>query len=162
MDVDVVVEIPKFSVNKYEYDESRRMFVLDRVLYSSVHYPTDYGYIPGTLAEDGDPIDIMVVLAVPTFPGCLVRARVVGALLMEDEKGRDVKIISVAVRDPRNDELRELGHLGSHVRREIEDFFATYKSLEGKVTRVEGWRDREFAEKEIDDACARYAAHGKG
>ncbi len=140
MDVEVVIEIPKLSMNKYEYDHARQAFVLDRVLYSSVHYPTDYGYIPETLGEDGDPLDVLVVLTAPTFPGCLVRARVVGALVMEDEKGRDVKILSVAVRDPRNDDIRELDDVGSHLTKEIENFFSTYKALEGKVSRVDGWR----------------------
>ena len=103
--IEVTVEIPSGSRNKYEYDHARHRFVLDRVLYSSVHYPCDYGFIEGSLAEDGDPLDVLVIIAEPTFPGCVVRARPVGVLDMADEKGHDYKILAVAHDDPRWEEM---------------------------------------------------------
>ena len=150
MVVDAFIEIPKFSYNKYEYDPERGVFRLDRPLYSPVHYPGDYGFIPETLAEDGDPLDILVIADHPTFPGCLVPARVIGALVMRDEKGQDLKILSVVDNDPRTREIQDLGDVPEHIRREIEYFFAIYKDLEGKPTAVAGWRDRAYAEQEIE------------
>jgi len=143
--VEVLVEIPRGGRNKYEYDEQRRLFRLDRVLYSSVHYPTDYGFIPGTLAEDGDHLDALVVVEEPTFPGCLVAARPLGGLLMRDEKGVDQKILAVPQRDPRFAEFFTLQDLPRHWQREIEVFFGTYKTLEGVQTEVLGWLDVEAA-----------------
>ena len=131
------IEIPQGSRNKYEYDESTRTFHLDRVLFSSVHYPTDYGFIPDTLAEDGDHLDILVVVHEPTFPGCLIPARVLGGLDMADEKGSDFKVLAVPVGDPRFSHVRTLAELGDHWLREIETFFATYKLLEPKQTEAE-------------------------
>jgi inorganic pyrophosphatase len=137
--VPVVVEIPQGSRNKYEYDHKTGQFVLDRVLYSSVHYPTDYGFIPDTLADDGDPVDALVVTNEPTFPGCLVRARPIGLLEMRDEKGPDQKVLAVPVGDPRFDEVGDLNDLPSHWLREIENFFEMYKTLEDKFTEVVDW-----------------------
>ena len=137
--VEIFVEIPRGGRNKYEYDERRGVFRLDRVLYSSVHYPTDYGFIPGTLAEDGDHLDALLVVEEPTFPGCLVAGRPVGVLLMRDEKGVDQKILAVPQRDPRFAEVRGLEDLPKHWQREIEAFFGTYKTLEGVQTEVLGW-----------------------
>lgn len=139
MTVDVFVEIPRGSRNKYEYDSERKLLVLDRTLYSSVHYPTDYGFIPGTLSEDGDPIDALVVVEEPTFPGCLLRGRPIGVLNMVDEKGPDEKILLVPEGDPRFDGVDDIGDLAPHWLREIENFFQTYKTLEGKLTEVTGW-----------------------
>ena len=119
--IEVTVEIPSGSRNKYEYDHRRHRFVLDRVLFSSVHYPCDYGFIEGTMAEDGDPLDVLVVIAEPTFPGCVVRARPVGVLDMADDKGHDYKILAVAHDDPRWNETSELGDLSPHRLLEIED-----------------------------------------
>ncbi|MBE0466040.1 MAG: inorganic diphosphatase [Candidatus Desulforudis sp.] len=142
--VEAVIEIPRGSSNKYEYDRRRGVVRLDRVLYSPVHYPTDYGFIPRTLAEDGDELDIMVMISTATFPGCLVEARVLGALEMIDEKGRDIKILSAAVKDPRMDRFHGLRDVDAHRLREIEYFFTVYKDLEEKETLVRGWRDLDF------------------
>lgn len=139
--VDVFVEIPQGSRNKYEYDKARRVFVLDRVLYSSVHYPTDYGFIPETLGDDGDPLDALVIVTEPTFPGCLIHARPIGLLDMYDDKGNDEKVLAVPVGDPRYENVHALGDLSSHWLREIENFFQTYKTLENRLTHVRGWKD---------------------
>jgi inorganic pyrophosphatase len=152
------IEIPQGSRNKYEYDEETRTFFLDRVLFSSVHYPTDYGFIPDTLAEDGDHLDILVVVHEPTFPGCLIKARVLGGLDMADEKGSDFKVLAVPVGDPRFSHVQTLHELGEHWLREIETFFATYKLLEPKQTEVLGWRDAEVAHAVIARCRARYAS----
>jgi inorganic pyrophosphatase len=139
--IEVVVEIPRGSRNKYEMDKTRGVMVLDRVLYSSVHYPTDYGFISGTLALDGDALDALVVVDEPTFPGCHVIARPIGLLEMRDEKGPDQKILAVPIGDPRFASIRSLHEIDQHWLREIENFFQTYKALEDKYTDVEGWED---------------------
>jgi inorganic pyrophosphatase len=139
------IEIPRGSRNKYEFDEETGMFRLDRVLYSSVHYPADYGFIPDTLAEDGDHLDILVLTQEPTFPGCTIEARPLGGLDMADEKGNDFKVLAVPVGDPRYDHVLTLEALGEHWLREIETFFATYKLLEPKHTEVLGWHTVEEA-----------------
>jgi inorganic pyrophosphatase len=151
------IEIPRGSRNKYEYDEELRLFRLDRVLYSSVHYPTDYGFIPDTLAEDGDHLDILVLVQEPTFPGCLIEARPLGGLDMADEKGSDFKVLAVPIGDPRYAHVHSLDEVGDHWLREIETFFATYKLLEPKETEVLGWHDAEYACTVIDQCRARYA-----
>jgi inorganic pyrophosphatase len=153
--IEVVVEIPSGSRNKYEYDHARHRFVLDRVLYSSVHYPCDYGFIEGSLAEDGDPLDVLVVIAEPTFAGCVVRARPVGVLDMADEKGHDHKILAVAHDDPRWEGTTRLEDLSPHRLREIENFFETYKTLEKRLTDVRGWLGVDDAWRIIDEAVAR-------
>jgi inorganic pyrophosphatase len=150
------VEIPRGSRNKYEYDEATRSFRLDRVLYSSVHYPTDYGFIPDTLAEDGDHLDILVLVQEPTFPGCLIEARPIGGLDMSDEKGSDFKVLAVPVGDPRFAHVSTLEALGEHWLREIETFFATYKLLEPKQTEVLGWHGIEETRQVITRCRARY------
>ena len=150
--VEVTVEIPSGSRNKYEYDHALHRFVLDRVLYSSVHYPCDYGFIAGSMAEDGDPLDVLVVIAEPTFPGCVLRARPVGVLDMADEKGHDYKVLAVAHDDPRWDAAHRLEDLPKHLLREIENFFETYKTLEGRETEVSGWLGVEDAWRIIDEA----------
>ena len=128
------------------------VIVLDRVLYSSVHYPTDYGFVTGTLALDGDPLDALVIVDEPTFPGCHVMARPIGVLDMRDEKGPDQKILAVAIGDPRYADMRELTDLGPHWLREIENFFQTYKALEAKWTDVLGWQPAAAAFAVIDQA----------
>jgi inorganic pyrophosphatase len=150
--VEVTVEIASGSRNKYEYDHARHRFVLDRILYSSVHYPCDYGFIEGSLADDGDPLDVLVVISEPTFPGCIVRARPVGVLDMKDEKGHDYKVLGVAHDDPRWDETGTLDDLSPHRLREIENFFDIYKELEGRPTEVSGWLGVEEAWRIIDRA----------
>ncbi len=152
--IEVTVEIPQGSRNKYEYDHVRHRFVLDRVLFSSVHYPCDYGFIEGSLAEDGDPLDVLVVIAEPTFPGCVVRARPIGVLDMADEKGHDHKILAVAHDDPRWDETHALEDLSPHRLLEIENFFQTYKTLERRHTDVRGWLGVDDAWRIIEDAVA--------
>jgi inorganic pyrophosphatase len=155
--IEVVVEIPRGSRNKYEFDKERGVLVLDRVLYSSVHYPTDYGFIPGTLALDGDALDALVVVDEPTFPGCHVTARPIGVLDMQDEKGPDQKILAVPVGDPRFASIRDLHDIDQHWLREIENFFQTYKALEDKWTDVVGWEDAAAASAAIHQACERYS-----
>jgi len=150
----VTIEIPFGSRNKYEFDHARHRFVLDRVLYSSVHYPADYGFIEGSLAEDGDPLDVLVLIAEPTFPGCVVRARPVGVLDMADEKGHDHKILAVAHDDPRWEATHALEDLSPHRLREIENFFQTYKTLEHRPTEVNGWLGVADAWRIIDEALA--------
>lgn len=150
--VEAFVEIPKGSQNKYEYDLKRGIFYLDRVLYGSIHYPAEYGFIPHTLAEDGDPLDILVLSNIPTFPGCLLEARVLGALEMADDKGRDVKILAALEKDPRFNEMQSLDDVPVHILKEIEHFFRIYKELEGKQTAVDGWRDLEFAIRVIEES----------
>lgn len=150
------IEIPRGSRNKYEYDEKTRTFRLDRVLYSSVHYPTDYGFIPDTLAEDGDHLDILVLVQEPTFPGCVIEARPLGGLDMSDEKGSDFKVLAVPVGDPRYAHVESLEDIGEHWLREIETFFATYKQLEPKQTEVLGWHEAEEARQVIARCRERY------
>ncbi|HEV8228677.1 MAG TPA: inorganic diphosphatase [Candidatus Limnocylindria bacterium] len=138
--VDVFVEIPRGSRAKYELDRATGRIRLDRVLFASVHYPADYGFVTDTTAGDGDPLDALVVVEEPTFPGCIVPARPIGTLLMRDENGKDEKILAVPVGDPRFDQVRALDDLAPHWLREIEMFFATYKALEGGKVALAGWR----------------------
>ena len=152
--IEVTVEIPYGSRNKYEYDHVRHRFVLDRVLYSSVHYPADYGFIEGSMAEDGDPLDVLVLIAEPTFPGCVIRARPVGVLDMTDDKGHDYKILAVAHDDPRWDLVTSMEDVSPHRLLEIENFFQTYKTLEKRSTNVEGWLGIAEAWRIIDEAIA--------
>jgi inorganic pyrophosphatase len=154
--VDAFIEIPKGSQNKYEFDKEAGVFRLDRVLYSPMHYPTEYGYIKDTLAEDGDPLDVMVLTTYPTFPGCVIETRVVGVLVMSDDKGQDEKLLGVAETDPRFAHVQSLEDVPPHILKEIAHFFEVYKDLEGKETKVEGWKGREDAERILKDAIARY------
>lgn len=155
--VKAFIEIPKGSSNKYEYDHQNGEFVLDRVLYSPVHYPADYGFIPGTLAEDDDPLDILVLVSCPTFPGCTIRVRPIGALAMADDKGPDTKILSVPLVDPRLAQIDNLDQVGNHVLKEIEYFFSIYKDLEGKKVVTSGWQDAGYAWEIIDQSRKAYA-----
>ena len=155
MQIKVFVEIPKGSQNKYERDEETGEIVLDRVLYGPHYFPFEYGSIPGTKAEDGDPLDVVLLCSHPTFPGCVVQAEVIGYLEMEDEKGIDHKIIAVPVEkiDPRWAEVKDVMDLGSHQRAEIKEFFETYKRLEpNKWVKVTDFKSREEAEKIIENA----------
>jgi inorganic pyrophosphatase len=137
--VRMIVEIPKNSGNKYEYDGKLGVFRLDRALYSPMHYPGDYGFIPGTLADDGDPLDVLVLVEEPSFSGCLIEVRPVGILNMVDNEEADQKIVAVPNRNPRYDEVHTMDQIFPHVRREIEHFFTIYKELEGKKTKMHGW-----------------------
>ncbi len=155
--VDVVVEIPRGSRNKYEMDKERGVIRLDRRLFSATFYPTDYGYIPDTLGEDGDPLDALVLLDDPTFPGCWVSARPVGVFWMDDDKGPDAKIICVLAGDPRWDHVAEIGDVPESMLAEIEQFFVVYKLLEpGKHSNTRGYEGTAAAWAEIDAAVARY------
>lgn len=156
--VDVFIEIPAGSQNKYEYDKEAGVFRLDRVLYSPMHYPAEYGYLEGTLAEDGDPLDALVLTTFPTFPGCVIRSRVIGVLLMSDDKGEDEKLLAVPVDDPRWNEVNSLQDVAPHVLKEIEHFFQVYKDLENKQTIIKGWKDAQFAKQLYKDCVKRYEA----
>lgn len=154
--VNAIIEIPKGSSNKYEYDLKLEAFVLDRALYSPLYYPCDYGWVGATLSEDGDPLDILVIGSHPTFPGCIVEARPLGSLMMRDEEGTDYKILAVSSRDPRHRDARILEDLSEHVLKELVHFFTVYKELEEKETEVLGWQDRDTAHQIIQSCHDRY------
>ena len=159
MEVDITVEVPQGSRNKYEYDPAIDAIRLDPMLFTSTRYPHDYGFIPGTLAEDGDPLDAMVILDEPTFPGCLISVRPIGVFWMTDEKGPDAKILTVPATDPRYSHYQDLDDVPQHVTAEIGHFFDVYKELErDKSTDVRGWQDRAAAEKIIEESFARFTA----
>lgn len=141
--VNVLIEIPAGSKNKYEFDKDMNAFALDRVLYASVQYPYDYGFIPNTLADDGDPLDGMVIMDQPTFPGCVITARPIGMLEMIDGGDRDEKILCVPDKDPRYAHVKSLKDIANHRLDEIAEFFRTYKNLEKKTTEILGWKDVE-------------------
>lgn len=154
--VKAFIEIPTGSQNKYEYDSELGKFVLDRVLYSPMHYPTEYGYLENTLALDGDPLDILVYTTFPTFPGCVIESRVIGVLKMSDDKGKDEKLLAVPVNDPRFNEVNDITDLPEHILKEIAHFFKVYKDLENKETIIEGWEGPEEAAKLIDECIERF------
>ena len=158
--LEVFVEIPRGSQNKYEYDFKRKAIRLDRVLYSSVHYPADYGFIEDTLAEDGDHLDALVVADQPTFPGCIVRGRPVAVLHMEDYNGLDHKILCACADDPRQDSVRDLASVPKHLLTEIENFFRIYKTLEpDREISLRGWGARAEALEVIGQAQAAFRAN---
>ena len=154
----VFVEIPGGSRNKYEYDAELDAIVLDRRLFTSMTYPTDYGYIEGTLAEDGDPLDAIVLVGEPTFPGCRIRARAVGVFHMADEKGPDDKLICVPLAEPLFRDVRDVGDVLPAFRDEIEHFFRRYKELEAKETETRGFGDAADAERVLAQARDRAGA----
>jgi inorganic pyrophosphatase len=139
--VNAIIEIPSGNKNKYEYDKKLNIFRLDRNLHSPVHYPGDYGFIPQTLSQDGDPLDVLVLVDEPTFTGCLVEVRPVGLLEMVDQGQKDEKILGVVNNNPRFTEIRDYSEVWSHMLLEISHFFATYKDLEGKRAIVRGWEN---------------------
>lgn len=155
--IEVLIEIPKGSRNKYEYDKERKVMRLDRRLLSATTYPADYGFIPETLGEDGDALDALVLLDEPTFPGCLVVARPVGIFWMEDEKGPDAKIICMPDRDPLWDRVGDIDELPEVLLAEIEHFFDVYKRLEKKKVATKGFEGRAAALEEIEAARKRLA-----
>jgi inorganic pyrophosphatase len=160
VDVEVVIEIPKGQRNKYEVDHETGRIRLDRMLFTSTRYPADYGFVEDTLAEDGDPLDALVLLDEPTFPGCLIDARVVGMFRMSDEKGPDDKVLCVPAHDPRMEHLRDIHHVSEFERLEIQHFFEVYKELEpGKTVQGANWADRAAAEHEVEACRKRYAEH---
>jgi inorganic pyrophosphatase len=143
--VNCVIEIPRGSTNKYEVDASTGVIKLDRVLYSPLFYPFDYGYIPQTHYLDGDPLDVLVLLTHPTFPGCVIEAAPIGVLFMTDEKGPDEKILAVAIKDPRYGYRTSIDQLNEHTTKEIAHFFQVYKDLEDKSVQIHHWKDRDSA-----------------
>ncbi|HEX6947548.1 MAG TPA: inorganic diphosphatase [Acidimicrobiia bacterium] len=151
-----VVEIPGGSRNKYEIDKTTGEIFLDRTLFTATRYPADYGYFPETLAEDGDPLDALVLVTEPTFPGCRIRVRPIGIFLMEDDGDADHKVISVPIADPRWSDVNDVGDLDSHFRDEIEHFFQVYKQLEDTKTATIGWRSIEETWPIIATARAAY------
>ncbi|HZR53226.1 MAG TPA: inorganic diphosphatase [Streptosporangiaceae bacterium] len=158
MDVEVVIEIPKGQRNKYEMDHATGRIRLDRMLFTSTRYPADYGFIEDTLADDGDPLDALVLLDEPTFPGCLITCRVLGMFRMRDEKGLDDKILCVPAADPRMAHLRDIDDVAKFDRLEIQHFFEVYKDLEpGKSVQAEAWADRKAAEAQVEACQERYA-----
>lgn len=146
--INTVIEIPKGSRNKYEYDKDMEAFALDRVLYSSVVYPADYGFIPQTVYDDGDPMDIMVLMEQPTFPGCVIASKPIGIMGMIDGGDKDYKILAVPVDDPKFKDINDISDVPSHILDEIAEFFKTYKNLEGKEVEVLNWDNAEIAKKE--------------
>ncbi|MGQ0845657.1 MAG: inorganic diphosphatase [Sporichthyaceae bacterium] len=162
---DVTIEIPKGQRNKYEVDHVSGRIRLDRMLFTSTRYPADYGFVEDTLGEDGDPLDALVLLEEPTFPGCLIACRAVGMFRMTDEKGGDDKVLCVPANDPRMEHIRDIHHLPEFERLEIQHFFEVYKDLEpGKSVEGATWVDRQAAEKEIEASRERLvrdrAEHG--
>ncbi|HYG58977.1 MAG TPA: inorganic diphosphatase [Symbiobacteriaceae bacterium] len=143
--IEILVEIPKGSQNKYVWDAERKRVRLDRVLHSSIHYPSDYGFVMDTYAPDGSPLDALLLVTNPTFPGCVVTGKVIGCLRTFDEKGEDTKIIAVPIHDPRLSTINSLSEVPHHVLKEVEYFFAAYKHLEGKQVEVKGWGDEHEA-----------------
>jgi len=157
-DVNCFVEIPKGCTNKYEYDKENGVFKLDRVLYEAVFFPTEYGFIPQTLnEEDGDPQDIMVLSTFPTFPGCLISCRPIGVIRMIDTKQEDYKIVAVPDNDPRFNEIKDLGDLSAHTKKEIKNFLENYSELQPeKKIKIEGWSGKEKAHDIIKEAIKNY------
>jgi inorganic pyrophosphatase len=149
---DVLIEIPRGSRNKYEYDFDLKRMRFDRMLFSSMMYPADYGFIPETLALDGDPLDVLVLINEPTFPGCVIEVKPIGVFHMADDKGPDEKIICVPVSDPIWNNLNDLSDMNPHLVKEIEHFFQVYKDLENKKVDVGGWGDVNEA-REIISLC---------
>jgi inorganic pyrophosphatase len=152
----VIVEIPRGSRNKYEYQEATGIIKLDRLLYSSLHYPGDYGLIPQTLAEDGDPLDVLTMVTQPTFPGCVVEVRPLGIFHMLDRDKTDNKVLAVPASDPLYNEYRELDDVPPHFLKEVAHFFTVYKDLEGIRVKPIGWEPRSKALEAIEQAIASY------
>jgi len=158
VDVEVIIEIPKGQRNKYELDHETGRIRLDRMLFTSTRYPSDYGFIEDTLADDGDPLDALVLLEEPTFPGCVITCRVIGMFRMRDEKGLDDKVLCVPATDPRWKHLQDINDVPEFDRLEIQHFFEVYKALEpGKSVEGAAWADRAAAEAEVEEARKSFA-----
>jgi len=154
--VNVIVEVPKGSRNKYEYDEETGTIRLDRVLYSSIHYPGDYGLIPQTLYDDGDPLDILVMVGEPSFPGCIIQARPIGLFRMLDQEQPDDKVLAVPASDPLYRDYHDISDIPQHFLAEVAHFFEVYKDLEGIRTKGLGWQPAKVAKERIQHAIALY------
>ena len=157
-----LVEIPRGSRNKYEYNEELGAITLDRFLFSSVVYPTDYGFIPETWAEDDDPLDAMVCVSEPTFPGCMIAVKPIALFKMRDDKGVDDKVLCVPVSDPNWNSMESLEDIPQPLRDEISHFFSIYKQPEGKVVKVDGWHDLGTAQQCIAEARQRWREKNGG
>ncbi|MFC4222549.1 inorganic diphosphatase [Lysinibacter cavernae] len=158
---DAVVEIPKGSRNKYEIDHETGRVYLDRVLFTAFVYPTDYGYFENTLGLDGDPVDVLVLLEYPVYPGVGVKVRPVGVLNMSDEAGNDAKVIAVPHKDPRWSHIQDINDVPEQTRKEIEHFFTRYKDLEpGKWVKIDGWGDAAEATQIVEDGFVRLKEEG--
>jgi inorganic pyrophosphatase len=158
-EINVIIEVPKNSSNKYEYNEEKGNFELDRIIHSPLFFPFEYGFIPQTLSEDGDPLDIVLLSTYPTFPGCLVKAKPIGVLMMEDEKGIDHKIIAVPLEklDPHFKEVKDIEDINQHLKKEIEVFFQDYKNLEkDKFVKIMGWGKVDKAKEIIKKSSEKY------
>ncbi|MEL7233017.1 MAG: inorganic diphosphatase [Chloroflexota bacterium] len=154
--VHAVIEVPKGNRNKYEYSKKSGVIKLDRVLYSPVVYPGDYGFIPRTLFEDGDPMDILVMINEPTFPGCVIEARPIGMFRMIDDEEKDFKVLAVPATDPNFDGYHKMADIPAHFPKEVQHFFLTYKELQGTKVRSEGWADVDEARAAIEASRQRY------
>lgn len=154
--VNAVIEIPHEGISKYEYDKQLHVFRLDRNLYSPVHYPGDYGFIPSTLGDDGDPLDVLVLVDTPSFPGCVMEVRPIGCLEMVDQGQGDEKIIAVGEGNPRYTDVWNYSEIYPHMLKEITHFFSIYKDLEKKKVEVKGWRDAAFARAKVLEAQRNY------
>lgn len=153
---DIIIEIPKGERNKYEFDKKSNKIRLDRVLHSPIGYPADYGYIPKTLAIDGDPLDVLVLLTSPAIPGCLIRVKSIGVLFMIDNNNDDEKIICVSISDPNYNYFHNIHDIPNHTKKEIEHFFSIYKYLENKITMVKKWGEKKEAIKIHKECIQRY------
>ena len=156
MTFDAIIEIPRGSRNKYEMDHETGRIRFDRVLYSPMFYPADYGFVENTLGLDGDPIDVLVFLTEPTVPGCVIEVKTIGVLKMSDDKGQDEKLICVPVADPTWNQLENITDMNPHTLKEVEHFFRVYKDLENKTTTIEGYGDKAQAEQLLQDARERF------
>ena len=161
-EINVIVEIPSGSRNKYEYDKALDIFRLDRALHSPIFYPGDYGFAPRTLALDDDPLDVLILVSEPTFSGCLVVARPIGLLRMVDDDKEDDKVLAVPVGEPDYNEIHNYTQIFSHQLRKIQHFFETYKLLEGKRTSTGGWDDAAAARRVIAEAAQRFTDRPPG
>ncbi len=154
--VNAVIEIPLEGISKYEYDKELHVFRLDRNLFSPVHYPGDYGFIPSTLGDDGDPLDVLVLVDTPSFPGCVQEVRPIGVLEMIDQGQGDEKILCVGEGNPRYNDVKDYSQIYPHILKEITHFFSIYKDLEGKSVEVRGWKDAGHAREVILKAQQQY------
>ena len=159
--VNAIIEISKGSHNKYEFDEKLGVFMLDRVLYSPVHYPLDYGYVPETRAEDGDHVDVLVIGNDPLIIGCVAKVRPIGMMKMLDKGEQDDKVLAVQKDNPRFDRIKDIGDVDQHLLKEVSHFFQVYKELEGKKVEIQGWEGAEAAKAKIVAGQEAYAQEHK-
>jgi inorganic pyrophosphatase len=157
--IEAVIEIPFEGINKYEYDKKLHVFRLDRNLYSPVHYPGDYGFIPSTLSEDGDPLDVLVLVDAPSFSGCVMQVRPIGVLEMLDQGIPDEKILAVGKNNPRYTDVWNYSEIYPHILKEITHFFSIYKDLEGKRVEIKGWKDAEAGRRAVTDSAKRFSGN---